>query len=112
MSYDTIWDMLPLKEMLAYKTNNERTFIEPEERCLSEDGISHELLFHANANLSLRLSVTVEKGLGLIVCSSFRVYRGTGHKVQYAAFRRIEGEEAWMRYCLVLYRILYADFML
>ena len=111
-SYTTIWDMLPLKEMLAHRTCNERTFIDPDERCISGDGVSHELTFHANANLSLLLSVTVERGLGLIVCSSFRVYRGTGHKVQYAAFRRVEGEEAWVRYCLVLYCMLYTDFML
>lgn len=99
--------------MLSHRSNNEREFIPPMESMIKgEEGhTTYELAFYANSFTSLSLKFVIDHDTSLITHSHF--YFTTHHKKkQYCEYSQIQGVDVWHNYALIVYKILYKEFML
>ena len=96
--------------MVEHRTGGERQFIDPVVSAI-EGSDGYELVFYANAVTHMKLEIFIGES-GLIEASHFVLGRAKHKKPLYCAFLRENGEDAWHNYCLVVYRLLYKDFLL
>lgn len=108
---NTVWDMLPFKEMVEVKTNGSRQIIDP---TISEvEGMEnhYKLLFYANAKVQMKIEIQIDKETGFIEMLTVLFKKSKG-KPQYTSYKREDGYEAWHSVCVWVYSILHKEFLL
>lgn len=108
---DTVWDMLPFKEMIEAKTNGTRQIIDPVINVTEGRQDHYQLFFYAHATMQLKMEVQIDKETGFIDVLTV-LFKQPKRKPQYTSYKREEGYEVWHSVCLWVYSILHKEFLL